>query len=143
MIIIEKIFTKPVNNKLRSRAGESISETLVALLISALALVMLAGAIGASSRIVTRSRTQLKKYYNGNEVLVTTPTQGEIDAEYRNKSDEIAVLLGSTYIDIKVKGDTGSIDRRQIDYYQNQAFTKNKVTAYKLSNPTTPAEPEP
>ena len=42
--------------RLRSRAGESIAEVLVSLLISSLALVMLAGMISAAARMVTRSR---------------------------------------------------------------------------------------
>lgn len=59
-----------IRNKLGSSSGESISETLVALLISALALVMLAGVIAASSRIVTRSRESMSTYYdNCNEMV--------------------------------------------------------------------------
>ena len=53
-----------VMNKLSSRSGETITETLVALLISALARVMLAGVIASSSRIVTSSRAKIKEYYN-------------------------------------------------------------------------------
>ena len=54
---------KRMMKKLRSRAGESIGETLVALLISSLALVMLAGAIGSAARMVTRSMTAMEAYY--------------------------------------------------------------------------------
>ena len=49
--------------KLRSTAGESIGETLVALLISALALVMLAGAVSSASNIITRSNDAMNDYY--------------------------------------------------------------------------------
>lgn len=49
--------------KLRSRSGESITETLVALLISAFALTMLAGAILTSSGIIKRSSDRITKYY--------------------------------------------------------------------------------
>ena len=52
--------------KLRSRAGESIGETLIALLIAALALLMLAGAVSSASRIVTRNKAAMKSYY-GND----------------------------------------------------------------------------
>lgn len=135
----EKSIIISVNNKLRSKSGESISETLVALLISALALVMLAGAIAAASRIVTKSRTQLKRYYNGNEVLVTTPTQADINKEY--KANEIAVNLGSAYITVKVKNATSSLEHRYVNYYQNQAFSNKPVTSYKLGNPPASTEP--
>lgn len=53
-----------IKRKLHSRAGESIGETLVAVLISALALVILAGAIGAATRIVTRSNAAVKTHYD-------------------------------------------------------------------------------
>ncbi len=49
--------------KLRSTAGESIGETLIALLISALALVMLAGAVSSASNIITRSNDAMNDYY--------------------------------------------------------------------------------
>ena len=53
-----------MKRKLHSKAGESIGETLVALLISALALVILAGVIGAATRIITRSNAAVKSHYD-------------------------------------------------------------------------------
>ena len=53
-----------IKHKLHSKAGESIGETLIAVLISALALLILAGAIGAATRIMTRSNTAVKEHYD-------------------------------------------------------------------------------
>lgn len=53
--------------RLKGRAGESIAETLVALLISALALVMLAGAIGSAARIIHESNEVVETQYNNAE----------------------------------------------------------------------------
>ena len=53
---------KAAAKKLRSRAGETIGETLVALLISSLALLMLAGAVSAASRAVQQSKTKIEEY---------------------------------------------------------------------------------
>ncbi len=44
--------------KLKSAKGESLTETLVALLISSLALMILAGAIVTAARINTRLRNE-------------------------------------------------------------------------------------
>lgn len=52
-----------IKKKLKNHSGESIGETLVALLIAAFALVMLAGAISSAGSIVTTSRNKLKEYY--------------------------------------------------------------------------------
>ena len=115
-----------INKKLRSNAGESIAETLVALLISALALVMLAG---AASRIVTSSRSKLNTYYNGNEVLVRLDlTDAPDDRAINEGSGTITLSAGSTVVDTKA-----------IDYFENYAFEKNKVVAYKLKTPAAPA----
>ena len=44
---------KKLKHKLLNNTGETIAETLVALLISALALVMLAGAISSTAKMIT------------------------------------------------------------------------------------------
>ena len=54
---------KKILLKIRSQSGESIGETLVALLISSLALVMLAGAVSSASNIITRSNQVMSDYY--------------------------------------------------------------------------------
>lgn len=99
-----------VNMKLKDRSGESISETLVALLISAFALVMLAGAITAASRIVQNSRQKLGAYYTANENLATMKTKSyELTMSFSNSSDGITV-----------------------DCYENNVFGEGKtVIAYK------------
>ena len=105
---------KWVGSKLRSGAGESIAETLVALLISALALVMLAGAISATARMITVSDKQMGKYYEGDTNLVQQST-----------SDGT--------LDITIKG-LGTLQeyRNDVNYYKNDAFSNSIVVAYKL-----------
>lgn len=58
-----------LKNKLRSQAGETIAEVLVAMLISALALTMLASMITATVSMVTRSKEKMKEYYENGESL--------------------------------------------------------------------------
>lgn len=60
--------------KLRGNAGETIGETLVALLISALALVMLAGAISSASKIVLDSKAAMAEYYAGDSAMESSGT---------------------------------------------------------------------
>lgn len=67
--------------RLKSRAGESIAETLVALLISALALLMLAGAVSAATRVVMSSTAKLTAYYQGDRELVEGTAQNGIPAK--------------------------------------------------------------
>lgn len=74
---------RTVRNKVSNNAGESLSETLVALLISALALAMLAGAITAASHMVTESRDKLGSYYSAKESVEKreTPDGGSQNAQ--------------------------------------------------------------
>ena len=64
---------KNLKKKLGSQNGESLAETLIALLIASLALVMLAGAMTTASSILTRSKDKLEGengYYSQTETLV-------------------------------------------------------------------------
>lgn len=56
--------------KLRSRRGESIAETMIALFISTLAMVMLAGALVAAARVNAAARSK----ESGASGAVTTAT---------------------------------------------------------------------
>lgn len=70
--------------KLKSQVGESIAEVLIALLISSLALVMLASMISSTTSMVSRGKSAMKEYYACNEDLEkltktkekTTETEG-------------------------------------------------------------------
>ena len=111
-----------LKQKLQSRAGESIGETLVSLLIAALALVMLAGAISASSGVIMKSRDKLNDYYSANEEAsgVVKMTSG-----------------GSTVTDvITIEDNTGAISKQsfKVTYYKNDKFGKKTVVAYELSD---------
>ena len=60
-----------IAGKLKSNSGESIAETLVAVLIAAFALLMLAGTINTASNLITNSKAKLKTYYEGNNKLAS------------------------------------------------------------------------
>lgn len=60
--------------KLHSQSGETIGETLVALLISSLALVMLASMISATVNLVSKSQTKMDDYYIANTALENVNT---------------------------------------------------------------------
>ena len=64
---------KQSKKKLRGCKGESIGETLIALLISSLALLMLAGAVSSAANIVTTSKQKMVEYYtDANSTAIQT-----------------------------------------------------------------------
>ena len=107
------MFLKRVTKKFHSKAGESIAETLVALLISALALTMLAGAISAASNMIKISRDKLATYYDQSENMATFKDADTVT---------ITVSLNDVSQDASIK------------YVTNTAFNKTPVVAYKKSN---------
>ena len=60
---------KTIGKKLRSQVGESIAETLVAVLVIAVALTMLASMISATAGMVKKSEAKMDEYYAANSAL--------------------------------------------------------------------------
>lgn len=54
---------------IKNSRGESIAEVLIALLISSLGILMLAGMITSSSKMIQNSQDTMKKYYIENNKL--------------------------------------------------------------------------
>ncbi len=112
--LLHKCQNKIMYEKIRGKSGETISETLVALLIAALALVMLAGAIGAATRIITNSRDRVNEYYDANQ-----------------NSSGVVMMSGSagsgTYTIENEDGKT-IIEDETVNCYANQALSKPVVS---------------
>lgn len=103
---------KRIAAKLRGRGGETFAETLIALLISSLALVMLAAAISASSRIVTTSRTTLTAYYADENSLAmragsASATTITLSIRQTNVSGENAWNNGVSYVGASCYSNSG------------------------------------
>ena len=49
--------------RMRSKRGETLAETLVSILVSSVALILLATAIGSSVRIIVSSRDKMEEVY--------------------------------------------------------------------------------
>ena len=106
-----------IKNKLNN-SGETIGETLVALLISALALVMLAGAISSAAKMITASDRQMGKYY-------------EYDAKLATHSGTADGTLNAVTLTGEVKDGAKAFETHlTVGYFLNDAFTSKPVIAY-------------
>ena len=115
-----KNMKKRIAAKLKSAAGESLAEVLIALLIAAMAMAMLATAISSTARIVTRSKSTMANYYNENNKL---------DAASSGGSGITIVFDGVQLTDEPSAGSTFSVYA-----FQNASSTKVPVISYKLSS---------
>ena len=92
--------------KLKSRAGESIAEVLIALLVSSIGLVMLASMISTSGSIIKKSRDALEHYYE--------------DANWSNANGEVTIAIaeaGEVEIKPTVTFYTGTLGTKDVVYY--------------------------
>lgn len=109
-----------LKKKLGTCAGETIAETLVALLIAALALTMLAGAMSSSLKMVTKSRKKL----NG----------------YNEKMEAMAKMTGSNTGTVTIEADPSdaSLDLPvyQVQYDYNNEFSRTPVVVYRYTDPS-------
>ena len=108
---------KSIWKKLKSAVGETIGETLVALLISSLALMMLAGAVSAATRMITRSQTTMDAYYRANNAL---------DARTGAPGGSLSIALtdGATSVSL-APGQASTVS-----YYRNDQLGNIPVIAY-------------
>ena len=111
---------RSIRNKLSSRAGETISETLISMLIASLALVMLAGAVSSAAAMITKSKDKLGDYYQENEKLVAVAPSAS---------------PSSPTIVIKEKNAPTSEDKLsdqsvQVVYVENRTFSNKTVVSY-------------
>lgn len=58
-----------LKNKLKSKKGETITETLVSVLIAAAAMILFASMITSSQRILKKSESIMNAYYDGEEKM--------------------------------------------------------------------------
>lgn len=99
-----------MKKKLHSEKGDSIAEVLVALLISALALVMLASMITSSARMITNSKTILNDYYSESaQMNSSTASDGTFD------------------ISVKIDSETKSYT---VNYYKSKSTGFQKVVSF-------------
>lgn len=113
---VNRKMKKSLRNKLQSETGESIAEVLVALLISAIALMMLAGMITSSTNTVTRSRTAMNTYIEeGNRIVERSGTYagGTVSLQINNKTIKLTDSSESS-IDIEIYKNNSNISGGEV-----------------------------
>ena len=110
---------KLVWKKLKGQSGETLTETLVALLIAALALTMLAGMISSTTRIVTQSKATMKTYYEENNQV----------------AKQVAPEASATIILAPNVGMDGAKDY-SVSVYLNNTLGNTPVVSYRVPTPS-------
>lgn len=109
---------KRIVKKIKNNKGESIAETLIALLVSALGIMLLAGMIQTSSKLITNSNDRISKYVEQENAIVEysgTPTSGTIS------------LSPSNNLTAAVKINSEESSSVSVDYYVMEYGGKNII----------------
>lgn len=100
------IMIKLIKSKLNNRSGETLAETLIAVLISALALVLLLSMITASSRLIQNGEAKIQEMYDGSkkiEQAEITPSDATVKI-----NDNALDGLGEISVNVKLYKDADS-----------------------------------
>ena len=102
---MKSLFHK-IGKKLSNKKGDSIAEVLVALLISAVALVMLASMINSSASLTESSKNRMQTYYSSSVDLAerTAPSTNGT-AVISEGGTEIGSYAVTYYVNPDVNGD--------------------------------------
>lgn len=74
--------------KLKSEKGETITETLVSVLVAAAAMILFASMITASQRILTKSERIMDAYYEGSSAMEAAAS-GAADTDIKSGSGKV------------------------------------------------------
>ena len=121
-------------NRIRNnRRGETLVETLVALLIASISMAMLAGMVNSSVRITQMSVKDFEQYYEDSSMLA------EKDESEETAGTGTVQLTGSgTSGSQYYLGDAGA----EVTYFTNGNAKRTKVYSYVLSAGGAGGEPE-
>lgn len=108
-----------VLRKLKSRAGESLAEVLIAVLVAAIGITMLATMISAGSKITADSGRRDDKYYGGNNLLEMGIADDQWDVTSGSGTVTVAGWAGDSNV--------------SVTYYVHEAAGR-KIVAYRKSS---------
>lgn len=119
---------KRLRSRLRNNRGESLTEVLVAVLISSIALLMLASMVGTTQDLVRRSKEATQNYVSASNLLVE---KGGDDDDQEEGDVQFSVILidGGNATDVKLTDD--SDPTMKVLYYVNDEIGIVPVTSYK------------
>ena len=110
---------KKILKKIKNNSGETITEVLVALLISVLSLTLLAGMIAASVSMTDKSRKNITEYYSAENAL-----EQKLGGQSQN-TETVSFKDGNN--DVKLSKSSITV------YVYSNGDTKNEVLSYSVS----------
>lgn len=119
---------KSLKRRLKNNSGESITEVLVALLVSTLGIVLLAGMINSSTIMINNSKEKIASFVSAGVTVVEQIS----DAANPNPSGTVLTTVKESGKEDTMKlfdGDNGST---KVEYFENTEAGNITVKSYKV-----------
>ena len=109
--------------RLKDRRGETIVETLIAIMIASLSMALLVSMISTATKITGQSSASLQEYYTQDTLVSGRDSSCKAGTGNISMKDDSAV--GSTYVTI-------GGGNRQVTYYRNDKAARTQVVSYEI-----------
>ena len=110
--------------RIKNNHGESLTETLVAILVAGLAMALLSGMISTSVKLTSNSSRDIGRYYDQDKEVALKEDAGKLEGAgtliIQEKNGETTYNIGKNSI--------------SVNYYMNTNATKKPVISYKKAN---------
>lgn len=114
-----KKYLNRVGEKLKSDRGESIAEVLISVLISAVALVMLASMISSATSMIGSSRKNMEDYYSAANQITSSGASANFSGQVK-----------------MVPSESGSVSTSfSVNYFVNDELGKGPVVSFEEIGP--------
>ena len=107
--------------RLKRRSGESIGEVLISVLISAVALVMLASMITTSAGLVKTGKDKLQQYYVGQDALT----------QYSETDVPEGVSIAADSVTIRQEGGSEVYAVVEVECFVEEGVDGTKLISYR------------
>ena len=118
-----------LKNKLKSKKGETITETLVSVLIAAAAMILFASMITSSQRILQKSESIMDAYYDGETKMEEAMATGGTADGIKTGTGTVTIKQANDtlpHYGISNKDSSGQID---VTYATNQLDSSDTSTS--------------
>lgn len=129
-----------VKSKLKQNNGETLSEALIAMLVSVLGMVLLASAITTATNLVITSKKKMQSYWSAERTMILNSDGKELTESYSPNIGTIQIMneMGTKVIPLTDKSDPSIM----VKYVTSRFGSKDRIIIFNKYAPDADPTPE-
>lgn len=129
-----------VKSKLKQNNGETLSEALIAMLVSVLGMVLLASAITTATNLVITSKKKMQSYWSAERTMILNSDGKELTESYSPNIGTIQIMneLGTKVIPLTDESDSSIM----VKYVTSRFGSKDRIIIFNQYAPDADPTPE-